>query len=152
MAIYALADPLSAETRYIGQSWHPMRRYEQHLSSARVHGAHGSPKDAWIASLLDRGVAPCLLWLDWVWAEDAERAEREQIADHQARGCALFNGPAVPGEPVVTTTTIARTMREQIAELAAQWDVSLAAAMRRLLAEALSARAAAAASAEERSV
>ena len=84
--VYALRDPRSGETRYIGMAVNAERRL-------RVHHNDGTPaKRSWLAELGAAGLTPDLVVLQRIAGRQAaRRTEREQIAAHLAAGAPLLN-------------------------------------------------------------
>lgn len=74
--IYALNDPTTGRTRYIGKAKDPYERYEGHLESSKRESTH---KAHWIQSLLKRGEVPRLEVLDEVPEPEWGFWEREYI-------------------------------------------------------------------------
>lgn len=69
--IYRLIDPLTHETRYVGQTINPEKRLRQHLSQRDAC----ADKREWVESLKAQGRQPIMEVLDAV-EQDASRAER----------------------------------------------------------------------------
>lgn len=78
--IYALSDPRTAVVRYIGVTFRPKVRLNEHLSRARKGGR--THRDYWIRSLLSRGLAPEICTID-TGTGDWRAAERRWIAHHR---------------------------------------------------------------------
>lgn len=91
VAIYALRDPRTREVRYIGKAIDPCRRARQHMSAFQL-SYYRSRKVSWLQSLRDAGQEPILEILQVVDAGDANRAERQWIAQYRAEGARLTNG------------------------------------------------------------
>ena len=107
--IYALKDPLSGEIRYVGWSFNPERRLNQHLSAARkgvqTHNA------AWLRKLLSLGRKPDVQILE---SGDGSpfQAEISWIARMKHQGCRLTNltngGDGLFGASASTRAKISR--------------------------------------------
>jgi GIY-YIG catalytic domain len=91
VTIYALRDPRTREVRYVGKAVDPRRRLQQHLSAFQL-SYYRSQKVSWLKNLLDAGEQPILDVLQIVEAADANRAERQWIAQYRAEGARLTNG------------------------------------------------------------
>jgi len=98
--VYALADPVSHEIRYIGQTLRtPEMRLVDHvqecLSQKRLND-----KDVWIYRLNRRRLVPVLHILEVVESGDRDQAEREWIAAYRKAGAQLFNVSSGGGQIV----------------------------------------------------
>lgn len=89
--VYALIDPDTRQTRYVGRSYSPKQRLMGHVSKAQSNPANA--KDEWIAALLAAGKHPIMKVLD-----EAERgydsagfAERHWMRQLLADGHPLLN-------------------------------------------------------------
>lgn len=104
IAIYTLSDPRDVrQVRYVGQTGSPLRRYLQHLNSARlwlpdevpwwVPALEVRPLYEWIRLLhRDKYRLPCMLIADWAeTTAQARSAERSRIHACLAQGMALLN-------------------------------------------------------------
>jgi hypothetical protein len=103
IAIYALSDPRSVrETRYIGQTAHPRRRWLQHLGTARlwlpdetpwwVSQPKLRPLYRWIRELYaQQERLPFMLICTWVDAAEGRLAERAWIRACLERQLPLLN-------------------------------------------------------------
>lgn len=103
VAIYSLSDPRDIRAlRYIGQTAHPKRRLQQHLSTARlwlpaqtpwwVPQAKLRPLYGWIRELFaDERRLPVMVVLERVEKRQARAAERGFIQACLATGAALLN-------------------------------------------------------------
>jgi hypothetical protein len=85
--IYALVDPRTDDTRYIGKTRRPESRLRAHCSNK--HHVHSS---RWVQSLLREGVKPKMVILEGGLSEE-EWPEREQywIAYYRSHGVNLTN-------------------------------------------------------------
>lgn len=90
--IYALIEPTTGETRYIGQSSSPRSRLSSH------RGRFGSaPKvREWLLDLRDAGTEPIIETLRRVIADDADEAELDEIELAVMAGARLLNTRHVP--------------------------------------------------------
>jgi hypothetical protein len=99
--IYALVEPDTGETRYIGKTMAKAnRRINQHIYEARVQKLRNR-KSAWIRSLLKRGLRPALVPLE-TCEGDGCAEECRHIAAAKAAGTRLTNlttgGEGAPGD------------------------------------------------------
>jgi len=78
--IYALNDPLTGRTRYVGKAKNLLNRLRDHLSRIRCK----SRKADWITSLLAQGLKPVLEVLDTVSTAEWHVWEREYIKLYRA--------------------------------------------------------------------
>ena len=89
--VYLLKDPDTKEVRYVGVSWFPAQRLEQHVN-------YPAPRQAaWIDGLTLRGLSPILVVLGGT--DDRNRAlriETRLIRRYLARGCDILNTNKVP--------------------------------------------------------
>jgi hypothetical protein len=88
MFIYALNDPTTGQTRYIGVTKDPQQRLYDHLSRARKHKSH---KDCWIRKLLILHRSPILEVLDEIPSMEWKFWEREYIRLYRIIGFDLTN-------------------------------------------------------------
>lgn len=86
--IYALADPETGETRYVGKADDPQRRYLRHKWRAVKNNAH---KDCWIRGLKSRGLVPELKVLVEVPRVEWELWERAVIKAFRVLSVRLTN-------------------------------------------------------------
>lgn len=87
--IYALNDPDTGRSRYIGKASDPYARYEAHLD----HNSHEKTHKAnWIRSLLNVGQNPILEILDEVPESEWQLWECEWIRLYKMLGFRLTNG------------------------------------------------------------
>lgn len=86
--IYALNDPTSGRTRYIGKSKKPRDRFSKHLNRSRRETNH---RANWINSLRNIGQEPVLEILDEVPEVEWEFWEREWIQLYRVLGFDLVN-------------------------------------------------------------
>jgi hypothetical protein len=104
IAIYSLSDPRDIrQTRYVGQTSHPRRRFLQHLNTARlwlpdeipwwVQSPKLRPLYQWVRSLhRDAERLPVMVVLEWAETlEEARLAERRRIFECLAGRLDLFN-------------------------------------------------------------
>lgn len=93
--LYGLTDPRTGVVGYVGRAADPVKRWRQHLAEPGGHDAkslESSAKHKWLSSLRAEGIEPSLTVLDCVPAEDADRRERELIAQFRRAGQCLGNG------------------------------------------------------------
>lgn len=87
--IYGLADPLTLELRYVGQSLNHRRRFRRHLRSSL------NPKNhvhMWIAKLRCDGLEPMLVILaSHIPSSNLNAEEQFYVAYHRGQGCDLTN-------------------------------------------------------------
>ena len=91
VTIYALADPRDGAIRYIGKTTDPQRRYRHHRRHAKSVGQRCK---VWLSGLLAAGLAPQMIPLAVVPAEQTRDAERAAILGHAH--CDLLNA-VLPG-------------------------------------------------------
>lgn len=87
--IYALNDPVTGRTRYIGKAKDPYFRYEEHLDNNPWEKTH---KANWIRLLLNSGKTPTLEVLDEVLEQEWQFWEKEYIRLYRLLGFSLVNG------------------------------------------------------------
>ena len=87
--IYALADPITGDYRYIGKADNPVDRYARHLRPYMLN--RRNHKTAWIRNLLSRNLKPILVILAKVAYSQWQEMERDTIARAKARGYKLTN-------------------------------------------------------------
>jgi len=85
--IYALNDPETGKTRYIGKSKNPQKRFWDHLSDQEQNH-----RTNWIKSLCAHGLKPVLQIWDEVPEEYWQRWERGYIQSFREAGFDLVNG------------------------------------------------------------
>jgi hypothetical protein len=86
--VYVLRDPETLEVRYVGVTDNPKSRLEVHVAKVMPHG---SPKDRWILSLLERKLYPELCLVEAVPYEEREAAEARWILFFESQGASLTN-------------------------------------------------------------
>jgi hypothetical protein len=86
--IYELIDPISNETKYIGQSVKPKNRYNRHISDANKNNKNCKQ---WIKNLLDNNQKPLLNIIDSCTEENADTFEIMYISLYKSWGCELLN-------------------------------------------------------------
>lgn len=92
ISIYALVDPKTWYIKYVGQSKHPLKRYQEHLEDD-----DDTPKVEWIQGLQRKGFKPILVILcecpEWQ-ADSIERAYIQQFSKTPwGLTNSTFNGP-----------------------------------------------------------
>ena len=86
--IYALYDPLTNETRYVGKSNRPRGRYNQHIN---INNKRKSHKISWIKSLLNENRKPYYYIIDEVPMDEWEFWEKYWIDQFRQWGFNLTN-------------------------------------------------------------
>lgn len=86
--IYALNDPHTGRTRYVGVSKDPKQRLADHLSHSKSYNTH---RDCWIRRLLVLKASPVLEILDAVPSGEWKFWEREYIRLYRVLGFDLTN-------------------------------------------------------------
>lgn len=92
--VYALSDPRTHETRYVGQSMNPNHRHEEHVAvvTRRLpEEAASSSLRTWIRSLLDEGLEPEMTILEATSKGNVNRAEERWVQTLRAEGAHLLN-------------------------------------------------------------
>ncbi len=84
--VYALADPISKEVMYIGQSVYPHRRYKGHLSYSK--GAVGD----WIKEILSLGLKPTFIIIG--------KYPESKITEYETKFIKKYNTPLNSKMPV----------------------------------------------------
>lgn len=87
--IYALADPITDEVRYVGKADNVKERYASHIRETKS-GKH-SYKCNWIQQLLDSEQMPKLIVLEEVSQDEWKKAEIYYIAEFKKLGHNLTN-------------------------------------------------------------
>jgi hypothetical protein len=87
--IYALCDPITLETRYVGKSSNPHKRYFDHLSRRSLN--HDTHKVHWIKSLLKNSLLPVQQILEECDKSQWQYRERNWIAFYKKIGSNLTN-------------------------------------------------------------
>lgn len=85
--IYGLADPISGNIRYIGQSYDPKIRYKFHLKIKKPR----TYKEFWIVSLKKLGLLPELVIIETTTFDKINERERFWIAEYRSLGFNLTN-------------------------------------------------------------
>lgn len=85
--IYTLVDPVTHEVRYVGQTWQPARRKNQHQSVS--NNLSGRRVNHWILSLLQDGLKPIFVKVEET--ENLDEREMFWVAEHRRRGARLLN-------------------------------------------------------------
>lgn len=98
--IYALNDPFTGMTRYVGKAKDPVYRLRQHLETAQKEKTH---KARWISLLLSEGLKPNLEILDEVPVSEWPQWEVAYIQFFREAGFDLVNGTS-GGEGVEMTS------------------------------------------------
>lgn len=89
--IYALNDPDTGETRYVGKTKNLSKRFHEHLAGPRREKTH---KASWIRALITRGQTPVLELLDEVLVSEWPQWEVAWISFYREQGFDLTNGHA----------------------------------------------------------
>lgn len=87
--IYVLKNPETNEIHYVGRSVNPNGRYRVHIYLAK-ESKHKNKKDAWICSLLNKGLKPIMEIIDSVNAVDSIEKEKYWIEKYRET-CDLKN-------------------------------------------------------------
>ena len=86
--VYALAEPVSMDIRYIGITTNLNIRFTNHLS--RIN--EGNPKSNWISELRKQGLKPTLIVLDSAeLKKEALKKESLKIIELKEKGYDLLN-------------------------------------------------------------
>jgi len=98
--IYALNDPVTGQTRYIGKTIDIQKRLKKHIQNARKEKCH---RAYWVCSLLDRGLRPEIEMLAQIPEPEWQKWETDYIAYFHSMGFNLTNttaggegGPLLP--------------------------------------------------------
>ena len=86
--IYALKDPDTNETRYIGKTDNLRRRYESHIADVTGDDTH---RKRWIKKLKAQGKKPRLEIIEIVTEETWQERERCWIEHYKEQGAKLTN-------------------------------------------------------------
>jgi len=79
IAIYSLVDPREPNLiRYIGQTEWPRIRHLQHCKEL-----NNSKKNQWVESLVQNGILPQMIILEWVKRNEANEIERKYIEKYK---------------------------------------------------------------------
>ena len=93
ISIYVLLDPRTNRVCYVGQTSNPQKRLQMH----RVVSPHlTSRKHQWVCDLRGVGLAPRLVVIQSVQAENADEEEKKWIAFYRSQGTDLLNSPPGP--------------------------------------------------------
>lgn len=109
--IYAIEDPRTRIVRYVGVTFRPKRRLNEHLCRARQGGR--THRDCWIRSLLSLDLQPMLVQLESGTGEWRE-AERRWIAHYRLHTKLVNHTDGGEGTPGYVPTP----------ELRAKWSLS----------------------------
>ncbi len=85
--VYELIDPITDETRYIGITKNPNRRYREHLTRFKTNYY----KVNWIKNLLGRNLKPIMNIIDEILIKEASFWERHYISLYKSWNCKLTN-------------------------------------------------------------
>lgn len=109
VTIYALIDPETGATRYVGATTDMERRLVGHIAT-RAHHSTPAVRRRWLCGLARRGLAPTIASLEVV--SDGSHAEREAfwIRDLIRRGAPLLNRA---GDPSMQRRWSAETRRRR---------------------------------------
>ena len=89
--VYALLDPVSGATHYIGITSDVSRRLREHLNESNAFGRNAK-KRKWIAELRRRQMLPvCEVLESGVGMDNGDLAERRWISTAHSSGQPLFN-------------------------------------------------------------
>jgi GIY-YIG catalytic domain/NUMOD3 motif len=90
VSIYCLADPVTRQIRYVGQTSEPLpARLARHLKEAR--GGNKLRRNRWIRQVLKSGRVPKVCVLEKCHSKDRFRRERHHIERLRKAGAALTN-------------------------------------------------------------
>jgi hypothetical protein len=90
--IYVLFDPFDKTPKYIGKSDDPNKRLVKHINSSLNKKGRLTKKEAWIRSLLNKGIEPDLFILDEVPIDEWDFWEIHYISLYKTWGFDLKNG------------------------------------------------------------
>lgn len=109
--IYTIADPVTEEVRYVGQTKRGLRRKYEHFSNMR---SLKKPKYAlghWMDKCRRRGVKPIYTVIDTVPASEGSAAEIRYIKLYKAIGAHLLNLTPGGDYPEIKENHISNTIR-----------------------------------------
>jgi hypothetical protein len=98
--IYALIDPRTDRTMYVGQAIDIEYRYRQHCSNNSPYRQSNMDKYHWIEELKSLGLVPKLVVLEECNWPESDEVEKRLIREHKARGECELNR-AVGGQGAV---------------------------------------------------
>lgn len=80
--VYGLQDPRTNETRYIGQTKNPKKRYKDHTNIKRLE-SEKTHKSYWILSLLKQGIKPKMKIIHISKEKKISQIEKEYILENE---------------------------------------------------------------------
>lgn len=92
-AIYSLVDPRTNQTRYVGKTVDPSRRFKDHISLATLNRTK-TKKNSWIKNLLSENLVPEMRIITIVPSDIEDEAEIAAIEVAKLLGEPLTNGTA----------------------------------------------------------
>lgn len=106
--IYTLNCPLTGDPKYIGQTYHSVKkRYSDHINSSDK-----TLKGSWIKSLLNKNEKPVLEIIDCVKKEDLNFWEMHYISLYNSWGFKLKNSTFGGGSKTTITDEYRKNLRE----------------------------------------
>lgn len=108
--IYALTDPATGETRYIGKANDAQKRFKSHLSETR----RKTPVYCWIGSLRAKGQVPGLKIIAVCDQADWKEVEKSAIADSRQTNAKLLNVAEGGDEPFCSKEVRAENARKAV--------------------------------------
>lgn len=109
--IYALTDPRTGETRYIGKANDSKKRLASHIRDSR---RRDTPVYRWIRKITDIGLLPGLQIIATT-ESDWQKIEIQKIAEAKANGARLLNVAKGGDEPHCPKSVRARNGRKNAA-------------------------------------